>query len=127
LESLANLVDLFNPDAEESPKLDQASNTDVSSDPEQEHCSGEPASDSDNPDQGHSRQVQAWMDPEKAMERQRLLNSQYRRSQRLTKQIEKQREMRSKQSAKLKHCLDTIKRQNIVIRSLEKTIKDILN
>jgi len=139
-----NLPDLFDPDANQAPGslLDF---TQASGPLDQDQTSGplDPdqapgsllASGPLDPDQALDEEsfqyvfgkVEDWMDPDRAQDKQRTLLSQYRRSLRLSKQMEKHRELGIKQATKLKHSLETIKRQNIVIRNLEKTIKDILD
>jgi hypothetical protein len=101
---------------------------------DQDSCDPDVEDEKNNQDEDHEianlvqclTNIKAWNDPEKAVEKQRLLMCHYRKGQRLGKQVVKLRERDLKRATKQKQSLEIIKRQKIVIRGLEKTLKDLL-
>ena len=71
--------------------------------------------------------IDAWMTPKRAREKELLLLAQYRRCQNLTRQRNHQLEAQKKQREKMAKLSTKFKRQTLRVKGLEKIIRDILN
>ena len=71
--------------------------------------------------------IDAWMTPKRAREKELLLLAQYRRCQRLARQRTYAVEAQKKQRDKMTSLSTKLKRQTLRVKGLEKIIRDILN
>ena len=71
--------------------------------------------------------IDAWMTPKRAREKELLLLAQYRRCQKLARQRTYAIEAQKKQRDKMTNLSKKLKRQTLRVKGLEKIIRDILN
>ena len=71
--------------------------------------------------------INAWMTPKRAREKELLLLAQYRRCQKLARQRTYALEAQKQQKKKMTILSTKLKRQTLRVKGLEKIIRDILN